>query len=161
MKTSIYILFFISFFVFADEIKAQNQEINWITFEQLEDSLAIKPKKVFINFYADWCAYCKKMEEAAFKNNEVIAALNNNFYAVKMNAESKDSINFGGKVFTNKQINKKRNPTHEIPLLLGNGENKEFTLPLTLILNEDFTVISRHFEYISPKKMIAILDTVK
>jgi len=160
MRIFTFIVCFVSFFVFSDNIKAQHTTINWITFEQLEDSLAIKPKKVFINFYTDWCAYCKKMDEAAFKNNEVISLLNENYYAVKMDAEYKNSIQFGGKVFTNKEINKKRNPTHEIPLLLGKRKNKEFTLPLTLILDEKFNVVHRYFEYLSPKKMISILDTV-
>ncbi|WP_299015733.1 DUF255 domain-containing protein [uncultured Polaribacter sp.] len=142
----------------SDEIKAQNQKINWLTFEQLEDSLAVKPKKVFINFYADWCAYCKKMDAAAFKNQTVINLLNTNFYAVKMDAEYKENISFGGKVFKNKEIGKSRRPTHEIPKLLGQRPNANFSLPLTLILNPDFTVLQRDFQYISSKKMIAILE---
>lgn len=137
---------------------AQKQQINWLTFEQLEDSLTVKPKKVFINFYADWCAYCKKMDDAAFKNKEVIKLLNSNFYAVKMDAESKDSITFDGKVFTNKEIGKKRNPTHQIPLLLGKRKDKNFTLPLTLLLDKNFNILERNFNYISPKEMIKILE---
>lgn len=137
---------------------AQKQQINWLTFEQLEDSLTVKPKKVFINFYADWCAYCKKMDDAAFKNKEVIKLLNSNFYAVKMDAESKDSITFDGKVFTNKEIGKKRNPTHQIPLLLGKRKDKNFTLPLTLLLDKNFNMLERNFNYISPKEMIKILE---
>ena len=49
--------------------------INWLNFEQLEDSLARKPKKTFIYFYADWCVYCKKMEQNAFKNAEIMSTV--------------------------------------------------------------------------------------
>ena len=157
MKSIIYIFFILISFVFYNDLQAQKNQINWITFEQLEDSLVVKSKKVFINFYADWCVYCKKMEEAAFKNNEVISLLNNNYYTVKMDAECKDSIVFGGKIFTNKEINKKRKPTHEIPLLLGQRKNKTFTLPLTIILDKNFSVIKRDFEYISTYRMIEFL----
>lgn len=158
MKTAFYLFCFVSFFIFSDKIKAQNTKINWITFEQLEDSLAVKPKKVFLNFYADWCVYCKKMDEAAFKDKEVIAKLNSEFYAVKMDAESKDSIAFGGKIFTNKEIGKKRRPNHEISLLFGERKNRSFSLPLTVLLDENFKIIKRDFEYISPRKMITFLD---
>ncbi len=132
---------------------AQEKTINWLTFEQLEDSLSIKPKKVFIDFYADWCAYCKKMDKAAFTDPEVVAVLNENFYALKMDAETTQEITFGGDTFTNKEVGKKRNPTHEIPLLLASRENYPFSLPAIVILNEQFEVIQRHFEYLSPKKM--------
>lgn len=161
MRITFSLLFICCLIFSSDEIKAQNQKINWLTFEQLEDSLAIKPKKVFINFYADWCAYCKKMDATAFKNQKVITLLNTNFYAVKMDAEYKENITFGGKLFKNKQLNKSRRPMHEIPLLLGQRPNANFSLPFTIILNPDFTVIQRKFEYISPKKMIAILTKSK
>ncbi|MEM8928298.1 MAG: thioredoxin domain-containing protein, partial [Bacteroidota bacterium] len=57
--------------LFQSVAAQQENTVNWIGFEQLEDSLNIKPKKVFINFYADWCAYCKKMDKAAFKDPKV------------------------------------------------------------------------------------------
>lgn len=158
MKIAVSIICFICVLFFVDELKAQNTKINWLTFEQLEDSLAIKPKKVFINFYAEWCVYCKKMDEAAFKDKQVIAKLNADFYAVKMDAEFKNPITFGGKIFTNKEIGKKRRPNHEIALFLGERKNKPFTLPFTIILDKNFKIIKRDFEYISPKKMVGFLE---
>lgn len=150
-------LLFILIFLVYSNVKAQKKEINWITFEQLEDSLKVKSKKVFISFYADWCSYCKKMDEAAYKNNEVISKLNQDFYSIKLNAETKDTIYFEGKGYINNQIGKSRRPTHQIPLLLASRKNKPFSLPATLILNEKFMIEQRFFEYISPKKMISIL----
>lgn len=136
---------------------SQRATINWLDFEQLEDSLAIRPKKVFIDFYADWCAYCKKMDRAAFRDEGVVAQLNNNYYAVKMNVESKDTIAFGGDTFYNRELGKKRNPTHEIPLLLASREGSPFSLPAIVILNEEFQMSERYFEYIPPKAMLEIL----
>ncbi|UOY07571.1 thioredoxin family protein [Muricauda sp. SCSIO 64092] len=136
---------------------SQQATINWLDFEQLEDSLAIKPKKVFIDFYADWCAYCKKMDRAAFRDEGVVAQLSSNYYAVKMNVESKDTIYFGGDTFYNRELGKKRNPTHEIPLLLASREGSPFSLPAIVILDEKFQMSERHFEYIPPKVMLEIL----
>lgn len=139
-------------------VKAQENEVRWISFEQLEDSLAVQPKKVFIDFYAEWCVYCKKMDKATFKDPKVIAKLNADYYAIKMDAESTAEIHFGGDSFTNKEVGKKRNPTHEIPLLMASRDNYPFSLPAVVVLNENFEVTHRYFEYLSPKKLFSILN---
>jgi len=140
------------------QTNAQENEVQWLTFEQLEDSLAVQPKKVFVDFYADWCVYCKKMDKVAFKDPEIIKTLNQEYYAVKMNAETSDIITFGGDTFTNEQIGKKRNPVHQIPLLLASRTNTSFSLPAMVVLNEKFEVINRYFEYLSTKRLSEALE---
>ena len=137
---------------------SQDERIHWLSFEQLEDSLAIAPKKVFINFYADWCAYCKKMDRKVFRDPEVVSTMNKHFYAVRMDAETKDTVVFDKQTYINREFGKKRNPVHEIPLLLASRENVPFTLPAIVILDESFRVRERHFQYITAHKMLEILD---
>lgn len=143
--------------LFSVYCSAQENHIQWLRFDQLEDSLSRKPKRVFINFYADWCVYCKKMDEAAFKDLKIVEKLNADYYAVKMKAENTDTIFFGGESFINKQIGKSRNPTHEIPLLLASRKEHPFSLPAMVILNEKFEVTARYFEYLSPKQLYLAL----
>ncbi len=138
---------------------AQDRSINWLSFEQLEDSLVVKPKKVYIDFYAKWCAYCKKMDETAYKDPQIIKTLNTEYYAVKMDAETTDAITFDGQIFVNKQVHKKRNPVHEIPLLLASRDKFPFSLPAIVVLDESFQITGRYFEYLSPKRMISVLKT--
>ena len=137
---------------------AQRETINWLNFEQLEDSLAVKPKKVLVDFYADWCVYCKKMDKVAFRDPAIISILNNNYYVVKMDVETTDTISFGGDNYINKQAGKTRRPTHEIPLLLASREGYAFSLPALVILDEKFRITARYFEYISPKKLKKALE---
>lgn len=153
----IVILCIFTFTLFFMRAEAQNAKINWINFEQLEDSLAVKPKKVLIFFYTDWCTYCKKMDKVAFNNPEVIAVLNSKYYAVKMNAELKDTITFGGEKHSNQQIGKRRKPTHQIALLLASRKNMAFTLPVNIILDKKFRITERKFEYLSSKKLLKLL----
>ena len=137
---------------------AQDAAIGWLSFEQLEDSLDIRPKKVFIDFYADWCAYCKKMDQAAFRDPKIISVLNREYYAVRMNAESTDTIVFGGEPYINREVGKKRKPNHEIPLMLASRQNYPFTLPAFVLLNEKFEITARYFEYMSPEKLLEALE---
>ncbi|MGB5818702.1 MAG: thioredoxin fold domain-containing protein [Saonia sp.] len=141
----------------SSKLSAQDAAINWLNFEQLEDSLSVKPKKVFIDFYAEWCTYCKKMDKAAFKVPEIVSKLNSEYYAVKMNVETSDTIIFEGQKYLNKDFGKKRNAIHEIPLLLASREGIPFSLPAIIMFDESFTVTHRYFEYLAPKRMLEIL----
>ena len=139
-------------------LPAQEASIRWLSFEQLEDSLAIAPKKVFVDFYAEWCEYCKKMDRVTFRDPEVIASLNRDFYAVRMNAETTDTIVFDGQAYINREFGKKRTPVHEIPLQLASREGLPFSLPAIVILDESFRIRKRYFEYIPPNGMRELLN---
>lgn len=147
----------ISILFFSMFVQAQETKINWLDFEALENALEAQPKKVLVYFYADWCVYCKKMDRAVYTKKEVKSLLNNQYYAVKFNVESNETIEFGGKTFINKQFGNKRNPVHQIPQFLAGRENTEIELPATVILNEDFEIEKRFYRYISPTEMVSIL----
>ncbi len=146
------------FFCFATvSLAQQKEEIHWKTFPALEDALKEKQKPVFIFFYADWCAYCKKIKRWVFTNAQVIEKLNTEYYAVMMDAESKESIAFDGKTFSNEQAKTQRNGIHEIPLLLASRNDIPFSLPATVILTEDFEVKKRVFEYYTSEEILEML----
>ena len=132
---------------------AQNEKINWIGFEELEDSLEIETRPVLVYFYTDWCVYCKKMDRNAFKDPEVVSSLNKNFYPVKMNAESLENIEFDGQIFINEQARSKRNGIHQIPLLLASREKKPISFPVVMILDEYFRIKIKSHDYLTSEKM--------
>ncbi|WP_340066781.1 thioredoxin family protein [Ascidiimonas aurantiaca] len=157
-KKLVFTLLLTGFFL-NHALKAQGtEEITWLNFTQLEDSLKKKPKKVLISFYADWCNYCKKMERVAFSKKEIIKTLRDSYYAVRMNVESTDTIVFDGRIFNNPQHKVQRNAIHEIPLLLASREGSPFSLPAMVILTEEFTVRDRYFGYQPPEKLIKALQ---
>lgn len=152
--------FLISLLYFASTTNLYGQQkegINWISFNQLNDSLKVHPKKVFVNFYADWCVYCKEMDRTTFQNKEVIKQLNENYYAVKMNIETEEKIIFGGQTFVNNRI-KKVNPVHEIALLLASRKNKPFSVPAYLVFNEKFEAEARYFQYLDVSALLKIIE---
>lgn len=136
------------------------QTVDWLSFEQLSDSLAIKPKKVLLFFHTDWCAYCRKMERDVFTNQEVANELNQHYYVVKFDAESADTVYFDGQTITNEVKQKRTGQYHDIAKLLAT-RNGQFTFPTTLILDSDFTVQQRFFQYLDRKKLLKALSTGK
>jgi thiol-disulfide isomerase/thioredoxin len=151
-------LFLLGAICLSHPLLGQETAIRWMDFEQLEDSLALHPKKVFVNFYADWCQYCKKMDQAAFRDPAVIALLNTEYYAVRMDVETPDTLVFDGKRYVNPEFGKKRNPVHEIPRLLASRQGVPFTLPAIVLLDESFRIQTRYFQYLPPGKMREILN---
>ena len=131
--------------------------VDWLSFEALEVALTEQPKKIVIHFYADWCVYCKKMEQSVYTKPEIQEVLNKDYYAVKFNVESRDTIQFGGKSFVNLNTGKKRIAYHQIPELLAGRKHKDLELPATVILDEEFNIIKRYYRYITPKELLSIL----
>ena len=80
---------------------APTTKINWLDFEEAVALNKKKPKKMFIDMYTDWCGWCKKMDASTFINPVIVDYMNKNYYAVKFNAERKDTVSFNGKNYVN------------------------------------------------------------
>ena len=80
-------------------LTVNSQEIKWMTWEAAAAANEKQPKKIFVDIYTEWCGWCKKMDATTFKDPSVVSQLNANFYAIKLNAEQKESIMWNGQEF--------------------------------------------------------------
>ena len=136
--------------------QSQAQEVTWLSFSQLDSALSKEARPVFIDFYTSWCTYCRKMDKEVFTKPAIAQKLNEDFYAVKMDAETRDIIQFDGQQWQNKQASDKRDGFHELAMLLG-GRNGEFAPPAMLFLSKEFEIEARYFEYLTSKKLLKYL----
>jgi thioredoxin-related protein len=66
--------------------------IEWHTYQAGTARSSLEKKKVFLHFYADWCAYCVEMERTTFQNPAVIATLNRTFIPIRVNSDREKEI---------------------------------------------------------------------
>ena len=76
-------------------------KIKWISLEDAVYLQEASPRNIIIDVYTNWCGPCKLLDRNTFSNKSVIKYINDNFYAVKFNAEGNGVINFKGYEFTN------------------------------------------------------------
>lgn len=76
------------------------QGIEWLSWEEAIARNAEAPRKIMVDVYTDWCGWCKKMDKTSFVDPEVATYVNENFYAVKLDAEQQDDITFDGHTFS-------------------------------------------------------------
>jgi thioredoxin-related protein len=96
----------------------KNVELKWYSLEEAEKLNQTKPKKFLIDVYTDWCGWCKKMDKETFTNPVIAEYLAENFYTIKFNAETSDTIVFNGAKYVN--LVKTGRSTHPLALsLLG------------------------------------------
>jgi thioredoxin-related protein len=120
--------------------KAQTTEkttggIKWLTLQQAEEAMKKKPKKMIVDVYTTWCYWCKVLDAKTYSDAKVIDYVNKNFYAVKLDAESKDSVTYQGKTYF-------YNSSYRV-----NGVTQQFMegsngYPTITIVDEKFKVVS-------------------
>ena len=66
--------------------------VQWLTYDQGMAQGKSQQKKVFINFYATWCSFCRMMDTKTFTDAAVIAYLNDHFIAVKVDVDKEREV---------------------------------------------------------------------
>lgn len=134
---------------------AQNEEnglVNWLSFKEAQEKNKIAQKPFIIDVYTDWCGWCKHMMKTTYSNPNLANYINANFYAVKFNAETKDTIDYNGKIY--KPLSKEPKTPHELAIkFLGNS----LSYPSTMFITNNFEYSLLTQGFLEDKKIEPIL----
>lgn len=157
MKISKYLLAVILTWCVCHSSLAQHENvskasggIDWMSFEQAVFLNDMKPKKIFIDVYTDWCGWCKRMDAGTFKDSLITKYISENYYAVKLNAETKDTIRFRDKVFVFKPEMK----ANEIAISLLNGK---MGYPSFVMMDEKYAILQPLSGYQTAEELLPLL----
>lgn len=85
--------------MFAQQADAEGSLVKWMTLQEAMEKTKTAPRPIIMDFYTDWCGWCKKMMQTTYANPGLAAYINQNFYPVKFNAETKDTVEYLGQKY--------------------------------------------------------------
>lgn len=148
-------------FFFTTQLFAQDShKVEWKSLEEAQQASKKDGKPILIDAHTLWCGPCKLLTKITFADSTVAAYMNENFHAVKFNAEGNEEIKFNGVTYKNpgyKPENKyKRNSQHELARKL-----KVTAYPTILFINNKGEIIKTELGYRNPEQMLEVLAKIK
>lgn len=149
MKSRNYLLFVYSlvvllvisscFWAAAQQPAEGKGTVAWLTIEEAMEKSKTEKRKIFIDVFTDWCGWCKVMDRDTFSDPEVARVLNEKFYPVKFNAETKkEDVVLNGTTFKYIETSPGRGVHQLAAALLQN----QLSYPTVVFLQEDFGMIA-------------------
>jgi thioredoxin-related protein len=126
--------------------------VNWLTLKEAEEMTKKQPKPLLIDVYTDWCGWCKHMMKTTFSDKGIADYINKNFYPVRFNAETNDTIEFLGEKFINNGEGKRSANQLAVKLLDG-----KLSYPSIVYYNNNFKFKLIAPGYVAPKDIEPIL----
>ena len=101
--------------------------MTWMTVGQAADKLQQEKRPVLIDLYTTWCGWCRQMDRKTYSNKQVEEYLEEKFYCVKVDAETRAAITWDGRTYAyNPQYR-----SNEFALFLTHGR---LEFPTTIII---------------------------
>lgn len=125
------------------------------SFEAVDSLSSIAARPIAVFLYADWCTFCKNMEQTTFKDARVVELLNEQYYFIPFDGEQEQSVQFSGKTF-HYQPTGRHTGTHELAVALGTINNT-LSYPTFVLLDTEQTILFQTSGYIDKLGMQTVL----
>lgn len=107
-----------------------HEKLRWLTLEEAAQQLQTEKKPILIDLYTTWCGWCKVMDRNTYSNPTVIKYIEDNFYPVKIDAETRETLSWEGKQFN-------YNSTYRVNEYAVHLTGGQLSFPTTIILPAD------------------------
>jgi len=140
------IMALVVFFFPAAKPPVKAEKLHWMTLQEAREAMLKEKRPILIDLYTDWCGWCKVMDKKTYTNPKVIAYIEQNFYPVKLNAETREAVNWNQKTYNYNSANK----TNDFAIFLTYGR---LSYPTTIIIPADNSGPQPVPGYLEPKDL--------
>lgn len=120
---------------------------SWMSFDAGMAKAKEEDKPIIIDFYTDWCHWCKVMDEKTFNDKKVKSKLEKDFVTIRLNAEDRTATaTYDGRTFNNVDLTRAFGVTG---------------YPTLAFLESDGTVITTLPGFVQPEQFLPILSYIE
>ncbi len=149
-KVAFSFIAFIAFIGIVSFSVKKKEKVQWLTVAELKEAYSKNPKPILVDVYTSWCGWCKVMDRETYAKDNVATYINEKYYAVKLDAESKESFEWNGKKYDYKPEYK----SNELAVYLLYGQ---MSYPSTVFLSDIDAQPAPMPGYLKPKELEAPL----
>ena len=146
-------LFIIGLLTVTNSLFSQSAEVKWYTLEEAITLSEKEPRKLFLDVMTVWCGWCKKMDREVFSQDDIVDILNSQYYAVRLDAQQKEDIEFKGETFKYEMYGQKGFNQFAVELLRG-----KMGFPSLVFLDKDFNLIQSLEGYHKADRLKLVLN---
>ncbi len=141
-----------SFTMNNNDGETESNKVNWLTLEEVEELSKEEPRMIIIDVYTDWCGWCKKLDKEVFNHPQIAEYIGEKYYAVKLDAETKETITIAGQEF--KFVKSGRKGYNELAHVLLDGK---MSFPSMVIMDKQLAKVQVVSGYLEPPDMDSVL----
>ncbi len=128
-----------------NEAKVVPAKAEWLAFDQAMEKAAADKKYVVVDFYTDWCKWCKVLDQKTYADPSVRAITDKQFVLAKVNPEKEGSYQYLDRTMTNADLAR---------------EFKVQGFPTTVYLDQDGAFCGSFAGFVPPEPYVRILNFI-
>ncbi|EMY80121.1 thioredoxin related protein [Psychroflexus gondwanensis ACAM 44] len=140
-------------------ITSLSAQVEWMSMNEALRAQKDEPKKIFADFYTDWCGPCKAMDKNTFAHPDVAEYINTHYYPVKFNAEGTEKVFYKDFEYTNPNFKPNRKGKRNAQHFFANAL-KVSAYPTVVFFDEEANVISPVVGYKTPQQLELYLKMI-